>query len=774
MIKRLHIIVRGAVQGVGFRPFVYKLAGELGLSGYVNNSSLGVFIEVEGEKKYIEKFLTRLISDKPKLSVITGLEHTYLDPAGYDSFEIKESSVSQSKTTLMLPDIAVCDDCLREMFDPNDRRYLYPFINCTNCGPRFTIIESLPYDRENTSMKDFEMCESCRKEYENPSDRRFHAQPIACPGCGPHVELWNANGDVLSENGEALNRAIDLIEKGKIIALKGLGGYQLICDAQNDDAVKLLRERKHREEKPFAVVYPDIESVKSVCEVSKEEERLLVSPEAPIVLLKKRDNAAIKYLSVNSVSPGNPYLGVMLPYTPLHHIILNELRKPLVATSGNISEEPMSITENEALDKLADIADYFLVHNRPIVRHADDSIVRVIAGSEMVMRRARGYAPFPVIVDSNEDEKVLAVGGHLKNTVALKVNENVFVSQHIGDLATETSMNAFNKAVNDFNELYEVSPDIVVHDNHPEYLSTKFAESSSSRHTVGVQHHFAHIAACRAENRVTGKSLGVSWDGTGYGLDGSVWGGEFFLSDENSYRHFAQFRNFRLPGGEKAVKEARRSALGVLYEIYGEEIFGDYSYLLGDKFSEFELKLIHSVLDKNLNTPLTSSAGRLFDAVSSILNISQVTTYEGKSAMMLEYAIREGVEERYHFEIKEQEIFIIDWEPVVLSILGEIEAGLDKSMIAAKFHNTMADVILKLAEIAGEEKVVFSGGCFQNSYLLEKSTRLLNVRGYKTYRHQRIPTNDGGISLGQIAAYGIENKPFDLAEFKKHKTYAGS
>ncbi len=773
MTKRLHIIVRGAVQGVGFRPFIYKLADELGLFGYVNNSSIGVIIEVEGEKKTLTEFLTRLQFERPKLSVITGMEHTYLDSTGYNKFEILKSSTEQSKTTLILPDIAVCDDCLKEMFDPNDRRYMYPFINCTNCGPRFTIIESLPYDRPNTSMKNFEMCDNCRAEYEDPSNRRFHAQPVACPDCGPYVELWDNNGKVLSYKSEGLQRTIDILKNGGIIALKGLGGYQLVCNAKDDDAVKLLRTRKNREEKPFAVMYPSLESIKSVCDVSADEERLLASPEAPIVLLKKLNNASMKYLSSYSVSPGNPYLGVMLPYTPLHHIILKSLAGPIVATSGNISEEPMSINEKDALNKLGGIADYLLVHNRPIVRHADDSIVRYIAGSEMVMRRARGYAPFPVIVDSTDDKHILAVGGHLKNTVALKVNENVFVSQHIGDLSTEASMNAFTKAVDDFISIYESNPAVIIHDNHPEYLSTKFALEISTG-AVGTQHHFAHIAACRVENRLAGKALGVSWDGTGYGLDGAIWGSEFFISDDSTYQHIAQFRKFKLPGGEMAIKETRRSALGVLYEIYGNGVFNDFKYLIEDKFNHSELTLISNMLEGNINSPETSSAGRLFDAVSSLLNISQITTYEGKSAMMLEFSAKKGIEDQYPFRIVEKDMFIIDWEIMIISMLGDIEAGLDKSIIAAKFHNTMAQTIIEIAEIVGKERVVLSGGCFQNAYLLEKSIELLSKKGFKAYRHQRIPTNDGGISLGQIAAYKIKQTAFDINEFKKQKILAGS
>ncbi|HDZ59115.1 MAG TPA: carbamoyltransferase HypF, partial [Ignavibacteriales bacterium] len=469
---RIHIAIGGAVQGVGFRPFVYRTATNLGLTGFVLNNSLGVFIEAEGEESLLKIFLKNIEEEKPPLSVITSLEHSFLDPAGYDKFEIKESEMNDEVAAFILPDIAVCDDCLKEMLDPNDRRYLYPFINCTNCGPRFSIIESLPYDRPNTSMKNFEMCDDCRKEYEDPVNRRFHAQPVACPKCGPHLSLWDENGNTLAEKEDALLHTAELIRNGKIVALKGLGGFQLIVDASNDDAVKRLRERKHREEKPFALMFPGLNSIREACEVSETEKRVLHSPASPIVLLKRKDGNDNRATTISKfIAISNPYLGAMLPYTPLHHLLLKELNIPIVATSANLSEEPICIDEPGALERLNGIADYYLVNNRPIVRHVDDSIVRVIKNREMVMRRARGYAPLPVHLSDQQkvlnDEKILAVGGHLKNTISLKVNSNVFTSQHIGDLSTEEANKTFKKVIDDFQVLYDLKPSVIISDLHP-------------------------------------------------------------------------------------------------------------------------------------------------------------------------------------------------------------------------------------------------------------------------------------------------------------------
>jgi hydrogenase maturation protein HypF len=749
------------VQGVGFRPFIYKLASELRLTGYVLNNSMGVFIEAEGSEPILRNFLSLIETKKPKLSVITSLEYSFLDAVGYSKFEIKESEENEDVSALILPDIAVCSDCLKEMLDPNDRRYLYPFINCTNCGPRFSIIESLPYDRPNTSMKNFKMCDKCREEYKNPADRRFHAQPTACPECGPQLFLWDGNGNVISEKQTALKKTIDLIRNGKIIALKGLGGFQLIVDGTKGEAVNELRKRKHREEKPFALMFPSIESIKEVCEVSETEERVLCSTESPIVLLKKVSRIQHPVTNISEfVAPNNPYLGAMLPYTPLHHLLMKELGVPIVATSANLSEEPICIDEQEALERLGGIADYYLVHNRPIIRHVDDSIVRVIMNRELVMRRARGYAPLPIIVtekySSLEEKTVLAVGGHLKNTVALKKGNNIFISQHIGDLSTEESNKTFKKVINDFKLLYNAEPDEIISDLHPEYISTKYAKRLSEK-IVQVQHHYAHVAACRFENQVEGEALGVSWDGTGYGLDGTVWGGEFFLSDDSSYKHFAQFRKFVLPGGEKAIKEPRRSLTGILFEIAGVSFVNEFSDLIENKFTSTEIDILLNMLSKKINSPITSSAGRLFDAVSSLLGICDRTNYEGQAAMMLEFAADLKEIGSYPFDIKESDKLIIDWQPIIISVINDLRNDFKSSIISAKFHNTLAEIIFSVAKKSGMRKVILSGGCFQNALLTERTISLLQGNNYKVYWHQRIPPNDGGIALGQIAAYLMQN-----------------
>ena len=751
MNSRIHIVIRGAVQGVGFRPFVYQLAHRLNLAGFVLNSPLGVIIEAEGEKSVLDQLVLSIEKDRPQQAVIQSMEFSFLDPAGYSEFEIRESRSNGKKSAFIMPDLAVCDNCLKELFDSHDRRYLYPFINCTHCGPRFSIVESLPYDRPNTSMKKFDMCDQCRREYENPANRRFHAQPTACPDCGPHAEVWDDKRNILASRDASFTFIAEVIRDGRIIAFKGLGGYQLICRADDDAVLGRLRDRKQREEKPFALMCPDLKSIREICDLSALEERLLRSAESPIVLAKRKDIAAKSKVS-DLVAPGNPYLGVMLPYTPAHHILMRELAFPIVATSGNLSEEPMAIDEDSALERLRGIADFFLVHDRPIVRHVDDSIVRVILGREMVMRRARGYAPLPVTASDSSDEhigSILAVGGHLKNTIALSVDRHIFTSQHIGDLSTQEAYATFSKVVGDFRQLYETRTETVVCDKHPEYLSTKFAHTISEQ-TYAVQHHEAHIAACRLENRVTGPALGVSWDGTGYGHDGTIWGGEFFISDETAFRHIAQFRNFRLPGGEKAVKEPRRCAIGVLYAIYGEKLFSDHAELLGPFTSE-EITLLQQMLSKHINAPVTSSAGRLFDAVASLIGVRHQTNFEGQSAMMLEFAADSAISGIFDYEIQEGEKLTFNWQPMIEEILTELRRRVPAAVLAAKFHNTLAEVICAIAKRLGEKKVIISGGCFQNAFLLERTVQRLASEHFKVYWHQRIPTNDGGIAVGQVA-----------------------
>ena len=786
---RLKLAVRGAVQGVGFRPFVFRLATELKLAGWVNNSPQGVFIETEGPRPDLEKFLLRLDAEKPPRSFIQSLEASWLDAVGFKNFEIRPSETGGGRTALVLPDIATCPDCLREIFDPANRRHRYPFTNCTNCGPRFSIIESLPYDRANTAMKVFAMCPRCQSEYDNPRDRRFHAQPNACPVCGPNLELWNPDGEAVFGGDQALGATVRAIRRGRIIAVKGVGGFHLMVDARNDQAVRLLRERKHREEKPFALMFLSLESVKLACEVSSLEERLLRSPEAPIVLLRRlRSEIRNPKSEIPSVvAPGNPILGVMLPSNPLHHLLLAELGCPVVATSGNLSDEPICTDEREALERLRGIADVFLVHNRPVVRHVDDSIVRVMLDRELVLRRARGYAPLPITLKSEirnpKSEIVLAVGAHLKNSVALSVGNQVFISQHIGDLESEPAYAAFRRVITDFEKLYDARPQIIAADLHPDYLSTKFADELAGRAgspqpaalgtqgiarptLIGVQHHIAHVLSCMAENEMEPPALGVSWDGTGYGTDGTVWGGEFFLVTGKAVERIAHLRPFRLPGGDQAVKEPRRIALGMLYEMFGGRMMEQKALATIAAFSARELATLKTMLAKKLNSPLTSSIGRLFDVVASLINLRQKIRFEGQAAMELEFLL-DGVEtdEAYPLPIEKptaiagkpeagnrRPAMILNWSPMVDAILADVGNGIAAGRISAKFHNALAGAIVAVAKHAGLNRVVLSGGCFQNRYLTERTVRGLQAEGFQPYWHQRVPPNDGGIALGQVIA----------------------
>jgi hydrogenase maturation protein HypF len=746
--RRLRVIIRGAVQGVGFRPFVFRLAEELGLTGWVNNSMQGVFIEVEGRRDRLQSFLLRIPREKPSRAFIQSLESSWLDPVGFTKFEIRESDATGAKTALILPDIATCPECLREVFDPANRRHRYPFTNCTHCGPRFSIIESLPYERPNTTMKRFTMCEACRAEYEDPRNRRFHAQPNACPACGPQLELWDRAGKVLAQRDAALERAMQAIRRGEIAAVKGLGGFHLLVDARNDQAVRRLRGLKHREEKPFALMAPSLASVRALCEVSDTEERLLTSPESPIVLLRRRgDTSGI----AKTVAPGNPCLGVMLPYTPLHHLLLAELGFPVVATSGNLAEEPICTDERDALQRLGGMVDIFLVHDRLIARHVDDSIVRVVMGREMVMRRARGFAPLPVHLARQSQPAQLAVGAHLKSSLALAIGGNVFISQHIGDLESTAAFDAFQRVAGDLERLYDARPVSVACDLHPDYLSTKFARQLGVP-VREVQHHFAHVVSCMAENELEGPVLGVAWDGTGYGTDGTIWGGEFLLATRHEFERVAHLRQFRLPGGDSAVREPRRCAAGVFYEIFG----GEAPAVKG--FSRPELQIVWQMLHKQLNAPASSSAGRLFDAVAAITGLRQEMRYEGQAAMELEFAAEAaGTDEAYPFVLRDgQSPWVIDWEPMVRAMLDDVAGNQPVGRLAARFHNALTEMIVAVARRAGREQVVLSGGCFQNRYLTERAVRRLEQENFRAYWHQRVPPNDGGIALGQAVAVSKE------------------
>jgi len=772
---RLKVALRGAVQGVGFRPFVHRLAVELELTGWVNNSPQGVMIEVESQRDVLEDFLHRLEAEKPVPCFIQSLEAAWLDAVGHRGFEIRASDDAGDKTALVLPDIGTCPDCLREIMDPQNRRFEYPFTNCTHCGPRFSIIEALPYDRANTSMKRFAMCPACQSEYGDPRNRRFHAQPNACPICGPHLEYWDANGKAAFGDGKPLLDAAKALRDGRIVAIKGIGGFHLMVDARNEQSVRLLRDRKHREEKPFALLSPTLESVRAVCAVSPLEERLLLAPEAPIVLLAKLSDP--KSVLAKSVAPGNPNLGVMLPSNPLHHLLMMELDFPVVATSGNLSDEPLCTDEMEAVDRLRGIADGFLVHNRPIVRHVDDSIVRVVLGREMVLRRARGFAPLPVSIPQGRAghmKATLAVGAHLKNAVALSVGSNVFISQHIGDLETVSADNAFRRVIADFEKLYETRPQIVAADLHPDYLSTQYAlelqslaqpQSSPSEGTQGgpaeappqlvqVQHHIAHALSCIAENEVPLPALCVAWDGTGHGTDGMVWGGEFFLVTQDLVERVATLRPFRLPGSNAAVKEPRRAALGVLFEMLGDAVFERRDLHPVAAFSQTELPLLKTMLNRGLNSPKTTSVGRLFDAVASLTNLRQQMRFEGQAATELEFALdRVATERIYQLPlVTRHAMCILDWPPMIEEILRDVHRGVAVGEISAIFHNTLAETILAVARRFGLARVALSGGCFQNRFLLERTVNRLRAEKFQPYWHQRVPTNDGGIALGQVVA----------------------
>jgi hydrogenase maturation protein HypF len=815
--QRLRVQIRGAVQGVGFRPFVYRLATELGLPGWVINSSAGVVVEVEGDKATLDAFVLRVDRERPPRAIVQGVEASFLETEGFTGFEIRES-VGGEKSTLVLPDIATCGDCLREVRDPGNRRFRYAFTNCTNCGPRFTIIDALPYDRPNTTMAGFPMCEACEAEYHDPRDRRFHAQPNACPACGPRLELWGADATRLAAADEALAAAAERISAGAIVAVKGLGGFHLVVNARNEEAVRRLRQVKAREEKPFALMFPGLESVEQACEVSEGEARLLLSPEAPIVLLRRRRGGTGV---AEAAAPGNPCLGAMLPATPLHHLLLGDLAFPVVATSGNRSDEPICTDEREALERLRGLADVFLVHNRPIARHVDDSIVRVAAGRELMIRRARGYAPLPVgsglqsaqnvrrgVPDPSggpdvatvgsgtggaqnvrfaDLTPVLAVGAHLKNTVALAVGDNVFISQHIGDLETPEAFGAFERVIEALERMYAVVPAVVVCDAHPDYLSTAYARRRGIR-LHRVQHHLAHVIGCIAENDVAPPALGVSWDGTGFGLDGTIWGGEFFAIEPGRAHRVASFATFALPGGDSAIREPRRTAISLLAAVYGDGAWGMDDLAPVASLSPAERQVLRTMVARGVNAPRTSSAGRLFDAVASLAGLRQRVRYEGQAAMELEFALDgvvtdecyplpvidggggrgaespagesrksrvESPRDRVEAAGRESQAAVdwrIDWAPLVRAVVDDTRSGCATGIIAARFHNAMVEAMVGVARQAGFERVVLSGGCFQNRYLLERAVGRLGAEGFRPCWPQRVPPNDGGISLGQVVA----------------------
>lgn len=751
-ISNVKISVRGVVQGVGFRPFIYQLATKHKLHGWVCNTSEDVKIEVEGEAKNIEAFLKELPKLAPPLSHIESITTETGTPADYNAFEIRPSLPEPGKFQLISPDIATCDKCRYEIFDPFDRRYRYPFTNCTNCGPRFTIIDTLPYDRPLTTMREFEMCAECRAEYENPASRRFHAQPNACPDCGPKLTLTDAKGNPIESDNIILDTA-QLLKHGKIVAVKGLGGFLLACDATNETAVNILRERKHRPAKPFAVMAASLVEARKHCELSKEEEALLSSPAAPIVLVRWKTDSTI----CQSVAPGLKYIGVMLPYTPLHHLLIRDTGRPLVMTSGNLSEEPIAKDNDEALRRLGSIADYFLLHNRGIYARYDDSVMLVEAGAPRFARRARGFAPYPIKLPY-QSKQILGCGAEEKNTFCLTRENYAFISQHIGDMENMETLEHYVNTISLYKKLFRISPAIIAHDMHPEYLPTKYAKELAEKENLKllpVQHHHAHIASCLADNGVTDKVIGVSLDGTGYGTDGRIWGGEFMIADLKGFERLAHLEYLPLPGGMLAIQKPWRIAAGYLLAL---GIAPDNDLPLMSYCATDELSIIRDQVNKNINAPLTSSMGRLFDAVSALIGIRGIIEYEAHAAIDLEICATAAPQETggYPFSLTtESGMKIIRLKSLFEAIIKDIRDKTSRETIAARFHNTVISLILEvcrdISKYSGIKKVALSGGVFQNRLLLRKTVPLLESAGFEVYTHHQVPCNDGGISLGQVA-----------------------
>ncbi len=721
--RRLRIRLRGIVQGVGFRPFVYKLASELGLAGYVRNSSAGLVAEVEGEPEAVLRFGERVVREAPALAWIQACDKEEIAAEGGSEFEIRESESRAGEFALVSPDVATCEDCARDFRDPRNRRYAYPFTNCTNCGPRYTIIRDIPYDRRNTTMDVFRMCPECQAEYDDPRDRRFHAQPNACPVCGPKLS---------GEIAEARRR----LQAGEIVAVKGLGGFHLACDAGNAGAVAALRRRKRRSDKPFAIMARDVEAAEALCEVSPEAREVLLGSRRPIVIMTKRESALPE-----AVAPGNRTLGVMLPYTPLHHLLFDRADySALVMTSGNLSEEPIVVANGEARQRLDGVADWFLDHDRDIHMRADDAVVRVRDGRERVLRRSRGYAP-EVMDLGREVPELLACGGELKNAFCLTKGRHAILSQHIGDLENYETLVFFEETLANLKRLFRVEPAAVAHDLHPGYLSTRFALGMEGLPKIGVQHHHAHIAACMLENGLDGEVIGVACDGTGYGTDGAIWGGEFFTGGYAGFERRAHFRYVPMAGGDAAIREPWRAALSYLMDAFGPD--AEFAAAPAER-----VRVVRQMLRKQVNTWRTSSCGRLFDAVASLAGIRHEVNFEGQAAIELE-AIAADSGEAYPFAIGEG---TVDFRPAIRSI---VELREPAPVIAARFHQTVASAIVEqaaaIAAASGLDRVCLSGGTFQNWRLLDLVIPALGGAGLEVFVHARVPPNDGGIALGQAA-----------------------
>ena len=762
MKKRARGAIQGIVQGVGFRPFVYQLAVRYGLAGYVTNTPSGVEVEVEGTWQDIKKFVDTLVSEHPPLAHIASAHWKDIPPKGEVSFKIRESLGGPERSALISPDVSICPECLSEMRDPLNRRFRYPFINCTNCGPRYTIIMDIPYDRSATTMKKFRMCAACQEEYHDPNNRRFHAQPNACWECGPVATLHNRDGiSILCA--DPVQEGVSLLQKGAILAIKGLGGFHLVVDAANHKAVVRLRRRKHREEKPLAIMVKDIDAALEIAHIDEGEAGLLRSHRRPIVLLKKRRFHGLS----PQVAPKNGYFGMMLPYTPLHYLLMEGSFKALVMTSGNMTEEPINTDNQEAFEHLGGIADYFLTHNRDIYLRSDDSVLRVVDHTPRQIRRSRGYVPVPVFLpeELRNLPPVLGVGGELKNTICLTKENRAFLSQHIGDMENLETFEFFRLTVSHLRRILEINPEVIAHDLHPDYLSSKYALEQKEFPTLAVQHHHAHIVSCLAEHGLKGPVIGMAMDGTGLGLDNRIWGGEIFLSDLTSFARKAHFDYVRLPGGDAAARYPWRMALIYLHKTFGEELF-NLSIPFVRNLSQSESSIILQMASKGVHSPLTSSCGRFFDAVSSLLGVRHEIAYEGQAAIELEMCQSPNQAGSYPWQVKrEGEGWVMKTTEIIRGIVEDIEKGERRGVISGRFHNTLIqmlkDACLKIREESGIEQVAMSGGSFQNITLLRGLTRALTAEGFSVYSHAKVPTNDGSLCLGQAVCAGLRYSGFE-------------
>lgn len=747
-IKRVRYLFSGVVQGVGFRPFIYRQAIQNRLSGFVQNRPDGVLVEVEGSASAVDSFLDSVRSNLPPLAELTHVSALDVEIRQDDVFQIIPSDIRGDGDVHIAPDVAVCPKCLTELFNPHDRRYRYPFINCTNCGPRLTIIKAIPYDRINTSMSCFPLCPQCQAEYENPADRRFHAEPDACPVCGPQLQLLDGEGNYVS-TADPVAAAINLLREGKVLAIKGLGGFHLAVDAGSDEAVARLRSRKFREEKPLAIMAGNLETVKRIGQINAAEEKLLCSPQRPIVLLKKKDSNMIS----KAVAPGVPHFGVMLPYTPLHYLLLEKDFAALVMTSANQVDEPICIGNREAVNRLQGIADYFLIHNRDILVRCDDSIAVVASGTQRMLRRSRGFAPRPLEL-AETYPPVLALGPQLKATQCILKGRFAFLSPHLGDMETPQARDFFHESLTLMKRITETSPDVIACDYHPAYYSTKVADQLDGVRVIRVQHHHAHIVSCMAENRISGDVIGLAMDGTGFGLDGNAWGGEFLVAGETEFKRLGHLQYFVLPGGEKAIHEPWRIAASLLKLAYGRS-WPEIAAQLDIIPAGFDCKVLDKIIENKIASPLTSGLGRLFDGVAAIMGLRRLVSFEGQAAMELEGQASVSSGEAFPFEIQRDEegCFILDMSQAIRSIVNEIVNGTSKSKISSSFHLTLARAFAAMAEeikgVTGISCVALSGGCFQNRILLEKSVAELEKAGFAVYCHSQVPANDGGVALGQ-------------------------